>query len=263
MINADYRDLSDEEAAAGSLNLSQDDALPWLETDEEDEGNVGVDTAQIVAFIAVLAAVFLGVVGLIWFLTNKTGDAAIVADGSTIEAPAGPYKVRPDDPDAKEFPGTGDVAPAVGDGQSPDARLAGNTGAESGDQDLGIAMPPIAGGAGSIAGAGEPGARARTIEPRAATPSAPSPAAASSAPADSGRVGVQLAAYSSQARAEQGWQQISRRTTALSGMTPTIEKGEAGIGTVYRLKALTGSRAEADALCRTLRNQGIDCAVKP
>ncbi|MEO0464208.1 MAG: SPOR domain-containing protein [Pseudomonadota bacterium] len=288
MIDADYDELRDEELQANDdLNLSEEDALPWLENDEADEDRGGVDIAQMIGFLVVLAALGFGVLGLIWYVTNKTGDAAIVADGSTIEAPEGPYKVRPDDPDAKEFPGTGDVAPAVGDGQSPDARLANNTGADAGDQDLGIAMPPLPGADGSVSsGSGDSGGATQNGSATGAnrssaaqsgsstsastsstsatgTASGAASTSADSEPTGSGGMGVQLAAYGSRARAEQGWRQISSKTSALKGYKPDIRKGTAGIGTVYRVKVLTGTRAKATQLCRTLRSQGIDCAVKP
>ncbi|MEM7780143.1 MAG: SPOR domain-containing protein [Pseudomonadota bacterium] len=81
-------------------------------------------------------------------------------------------------------------------------------------------------------------------------------------PATSG-VGVQLAAYSSRARAEQGWREIAARTNALNGLRYRIEQGTVDIGTVYRLQAIAGDIAAANALCAALKADGIDCQVKP
>ena len=77
------------------------------------------------------------------------------------------------------------------------------------------------------------------------------------------RVGVQLAAYRSRQRAEQGWNDIRRRTNALDGVRYRIEKGTVDIGTVYRLLAVASDRAAADRLCAALKADGLDCQVKP
>lgn len=82
------------------------------------------------------------------------------------------------------------------------------------------------------------------------------------APAPTG-VGVQLAAYSSRARAEQGWSDLTRQTDALSGFRYRIEEGVVDIGTVYRLQAVASDRAAADRLCAALKADGVDCQVKP
>jgi hypothetical protein len=74
---------------------------------------------------------------------------------------------------------------------------------------------------------------------------------------------VQLAAYSSRARAEQGWNDLRSRTEALSGVRYRIEEGTVDIGKVYRLQAVAGDRAAADQLCARLKADGLDCQVKP
>jgi hypothetical protein len=75
-------------------------------------------------------------------------------------------------------------------------------------------------------------------------------------------VGVQLAAYSTRARAEQGWSDLSRRTDALAGVKHRVVEGKVDIGTVYRLQAIAGDRTAANALCSALKSDGLDCQVK-
>jgi hypothetical protein len=75
-------------------------------------------------------------------------------------------------------------------------------------------------------------------------------------------VGVQLAAYGTRARAEEGWTQISRRTPLLSGVKYRVVEGKVDIGTVYRLQAVTPNRAEAEKLCAGLKAAGVDCQIK-
>lgn len=223
IIEAEYEEIEGEES---QLDLSEDDSLPWLEADEDDDSAGGVDTAQVIGFALILITILVGVVGAIWYFGNRTGDARMVADGSTIEAPEGPVKVRPDDPGGKEFDGTGNVAPVVGEGGTRDGVMATDEPAETGTK----------------------------VEPATQTP-APAPAAMG--------VGVQLAAYSSRARAEQGWNDLSRRTEALSGVRYRIEEGTVDIGKVYRLQAVAGDRAAANQLCAALKADGLDCQVKP
>ncbi|UYV17192.1 SPOR domain-containing protein [Porphyrobacter sp. ULC335] len=230
MIDAEYEELDE---GNGELDLADTDSLPWLESDEEDEEAGGLDTGQIMLFAAGLVALLGVVVGGVWWVSNRAVGGEAVADGSVIAAPAGPIKQRPDDPGGKEFAGTGNVAPVVGEGGSRPAVVAD------------APMPPLPG--------------------PAATPSAaatkPVPATSPSAAPVAG-VGVQLAAYGTRARAEQGWTDVSRRTDALTGVKYRVVEGKVDIGTVYRLQAVTGSRAEADRLCAALKADGVDCQVK-
>lgn len=230
IIEAEYEEVEGS-GQESELDLSDDDSLPWLEADEEDEGRSDIDIAQIIGFALILLTILATVVGGVWYLANKSGNADVVADGSMIEAPEGPIKERPEDPGGKEFDGTGNVAPVVAEGGTRE---------------------------GVLDTAGEGNASA----PEAASPlsSDASPAAASSG---SGGVGVQLAAYSSRARAEQGWNDLRRRTDALDNARYRIEEGVVDIGTVYRLQAVASNRAAAEQLCAALKADGLDCQVKP
>ncbi|KPQ37828.1 MAG: Sporulation related domain [Porphyrobacter sp. HL-46] len=223
MIDAEYEEL---DGAEGELDLADTDNLPWLESDEEDEDAGGLDTGQIFGFAALLIVLLAAVVGAVWYVSSRTAGSEAVADGSVIAAPAGPIKERPEDPGGKTFAGTGNVAPVVGEGGTREAVVAA---------------------------------------PEAAPTPKPSPAAgaapAAAAPDMSG-VGVQLAAYSSRARAEQGWGDLIRRTDALAGVKHRVVEGKVDIGTVYRLQAIAATRAEADALCTALKADGLDCQVK-
>ncbi|WP_086734007.1 SPOR domain-containing protein [Erythrobacter colymbi] len=230
MVDAEYEELGE---ADGELDLADTDSLPWLESDEEDEEAGGLDTSQIMLFALGLVALLGVVVAGVWWVSNRAANSEIVADGSVIAAPEGPIKTRPDDPGGKEFAGTGNVAPVVGEGGSRPAVVAEPT------------MPALPGPAAS------PSAAATKPMPAASPSAAPVPG-----------VGVQLAAYGTRARAEEGWQQVSRRTDALTGVKYRIVEGKVDIGTVYRLQAVAGSRAEADRLCAALKADGVDCQVK-
>lgn len=243
MIDAEYEDLNEVD---GELGLSETDSLPWLESDEEEEDAGGLDTSQIMLFAAGLLALLAAVVGGVWYVSNRATSGEVVADGSVIPAPEGPIKQAPDDPGGKTFDGTGNVAPVVGEGGSRPGVVAETP------------MPPLPGGTPGGALAGQPATQPSAAPTKPATAATP---AAGQAPATGG-VGVQLAAYGTRARAEQGWSDAQRRTDALKGIKYRVVEGKVDIGTVYRLQAVVGTRAEADRLCGALKADGVDCQVK-
>lgn len=211
-------------AAASRLALEDGkDQLPWLESDE-DYAEEGVDTARIAAF-AVIGLLAVGlIVGAIWWFTRDHSDSSLAGDGSTIEAPEGPYKTKPENPGGKTFAGTGDTSFAVAEGKSREAKLAEDT-----------APPP-------------------SIDTEAASPAASE---------QKGDIGVQVGAYSNRASAEQGWQKLVRQFEVLNGVSHRVVEGQADIGKVYRLQAVAGDMAGANALCSSLRASGGSCQVKP
>ena len=231
---------------AAELDLSEDESLPWLESDEDDDHGGGVDSARIVGFAAILLVLLAAIIGTIWLVSNRSTDAELVADGSTIPAPDGPYKERPENPGGKEFAGTGNVAPAVGEGETRDSVIADGDGAASG----------------ATAGVDSSGTSADNAN--ANGPSGPSIATRSTdeKPAASNGVGVQVGAYGSRAKAEAGWVTLTRQTSALNGVRHRVQKGQADIGTVYRLQAVSSNLAAAQKLCSDLKADGVACQVK-
>lgn len=244
IIDAEYEELDD---ADGELDLSDEDSLPWLEADEDEDDDSG-DNTQIIVLGLILLGILIAAVGAVWYLSNRAGGDAEVADGSVIEAPEGPIKERPEDPGGKEFAGTGNVAPVVGEGGTRDGVI--NTDGVGGE------------GSGDANGATGGSDAGSTNEGSAGTNGSESAGSDNSASSSGSGVGVQLAAYSSRARAEQGWREISRRTDALTGLRFRIEEGVVDIGKVYRLQAVSSDRAAANRLCAKLKSDGIDCQVK-
>ncbi|MEM7688052.1 MAG: SPOR domain-containing protein [Pseudomonadota bacterium] len=261
IIEAEYNEI---ESSGDELDFAEPDSLPWLEADEDDSDAGGVDKTQMLAFIALLAVVGLSLVGAIYLVSNYNRGPVAVADGSLIEAPEGPYKTRPDQSGGKQFDGTDDVAPGIGQGRAPDGRMAEDTGAGSGDGDLNVAMPPIGGGATRVAGAAGSGETPDTASAEAAAKVASKSAATSTAPSSAqvSGVGVQVGAYSSRARAQQGWNTLRGQSSALAKVKNRILEGTVDGSAVFRLQAVAPTLSEAKALCSTLRGQGIDCQVK-
>ncbi len=234
MIDAEYEELGRDD---DELDLADTDSLPWLESDEVDDDAGGLDTGQILAFLAGLVLLLGVVVGGVWYVSNRATSNEVVADGSVIPAPEGPIKERPEEAGGKEFAGTGSVAPVVGEGGSRPAVVA--------EKPLTPSLPEIG----------------TKLTPAPTPTAAASTAAPAAAPVAQG-VGVQLAAYGTRARAEEGWSQISRRTPLLSGVKYRVVEGKVDIGTVYRLQAVAPSRAEAEKLCAGLKAAGVDCQIK-
>jgi hypothetical protein len=182
--------------------------------------------------LIVLAAI---VGGVYWFTHREAPVAA--ADGSLIEASREPYKVAPKDPGGKTFQGTGDSSFKVSEGEHPAADLAAGTASNA----------PVA----PLAAASE-----KPAEKNAAKPAAPAPS-----PVVSG-VGVQVGAFSTQALAETGWSKLVVAHEELKGINHRVIAGKADIGTVYRLQAVPGDLASANALCSKLQAGGVKCQVK-
>ena len=224
----------DGRPANSRLALDDDDtSLPWLESadDVEDEDS---DTGRIVGFVLAGLLALAAIVGGIWWVTRQATGDELVADGSTIPAPATPFKEAPGNPGGKTFDGTGDSAFAVSVGASRPAQLGDNEGAPA-------PKPTVA---------GNPGA------PEALASGTPT-----EAPAPVG-VGVQVGAYSTREKAEEGWTRLSTNAL-LSGLSYRVVEGQADIGTVYRLQAVAGTLQAAQDLCSRLKAGGIACQVKP
>lgn len=220
---ADEDYLADEQLTLAG----EDERLPWLESGDEDEDEGGVDTGRIFGFVLLALLALAAFIGGIWWFGNRAPDAELIADGSTIQAPPGPYKEKPANPGGKQFEGTGNLAPAIGEGERREGVLADN-----------VPKPSI--------DAPKPGT----------TPGA------AAAPAASGGVAVQVGAYSSKADAEAGWQKLLAQTDKLAGVSHRVVQGQADIGTVFRLQAVAGDAAAASRLCSALKGDGVACQVK-
>ena len=241
--------LNDTSVQAERLALDGDDErLPWLEAGDDDQPT-GADGSRILGAGILGLAVLAALVGAIWWFSHRGADTDLIADGSTVDAPATPYKQAPAAPGGKTFQGTGDTSFAVSAGQSRTGKIAdpavSATGAPGGS-----AMPSVTSSARpGVSGAAKAGAIAIATT---------SSAAASAA----GGTGVQVGAFSSAAAAEAAWTRMAATHDALSGVRHRVVEGRADIGTVYRLQAVAGDDAAAAALCAKLRQGGVACQVK-
>ncbi|MEG8040430.1 SPOR domain-containing protein [Sphingomonas sp. LR60] len=233
--------------------MSDADRLPWLDTVEADDP-YAVPVGRIVALVAVglllLAAILFGLYR--WQFSGSGGDGRLIA------APAGDYKVRPDEPGGMKVIGEGDSAIAASAGSHTDAAI---DLAQVPEAPVARATAPVPGASATAGGA----PTASVSVPQAAAPlraqrpvSAP---ATQVSGASSGGAMVQLGAFPSQAVANGAWSQIARRfgyvATLEKIVQPAVVKGR----TVYRLRVNAGNAAAASDLCARLKLAGEGCFV--
>ncbi|WP_395635356.1 SPOR domain-containing protein [Sphingorhabdus sp.] len=212
------------------LNLDDPDRLPWLETADGHEYD---DTASPfkLAFMLLAGLVLLAaIIGAIyWLQRNQIGGAN--GNGQLIAAPAGAYKVKPQDAGGKRFEGEGDSAFAASEGTKTGATLV-------------------------------PAAKTAAIAPPAAMASAPVAAPAPSAAAPASTVMVQLGAFGDSAKADAAWAALNKRFGFLAGMNRKIaETNVEGGRKVFRLQAVTANSSEAQQLCAKLKVAGENCLI--
>jgi len=236
---SDYDGDTPFTAEAERLRLGDsEERLPWLESDD-DYADDTVDTARIATVAVVGLLVVVALVGAIWWFSTARPDTELLAEGSTIEAPAEPFRARPENPGGRDAEGTGDVSYEVGEGQDRATQMG----------EAPAAPTPTA----------TPTAAASPAASAAARPSIDRAQAA--APASTGGVGVQVGAYSSRATADTGWAQLTRDHPALAGVSHRIVQAQVDGNTVFRLQAVSGNVSSAEALCRAIKSGGGDCRV--
>jgi cell division septation protein DedD len=249
--------MSDIRAGKG---LDDGDRLPWLEAVDEDDDSGSPSAGKLIAFVVIgLLAIGLIVGGLFW-MGNRGGDAPTVEGGELIAAPAEDYKVKPEEPGGMKVEGKGDTAFAASAGEAPKGTLnmdavpeqpvtaapkqqpaqpSQPAPAQTKGREIEVAVAPAQ---------PRPAAQQPARQP-AATP-APTPAAApASGP------GIQLGAFSSQASANAAWKNLSTRFKYLEPLTHNVVPVQSGGKTLYRLRA----SGPIQGICGRLRVAGENC----
>lgn len=211
----------------------EEDRLPWLEAVEEEEEPDGPGAGKLIGAV-ILGLVLLGaaVGGYFWL-----GQSGAQGDGQLIAAPAGDYKVKPDDPGGMDVEGKGDVTFAASEGAEPKARI-----------DVGaVAEAPVAASRSKEEGPPppEPGPPEGSLE--GAPPQVTPPPAGGT---------IQLGAFSSEAAANSAWKALSGRFGYLEPLAHSVLPVTSGERTLYRLRA---SGPGAANICGRLRVAGETC----
>ena len=233
------------------MDLRNEERLPWLETVEPDEPErSGVLRIVLLALLglALLAAIVFG----LFQLEQATPDG----EGDLIAAPAGDYKMRPDEPGGLKVEGEGDSAIAASAGANSSAAI-----------DLkavpevpvtvrrAAAAPPVTGGEARTT-ADVPGSGGRLVAKAPMTaPKRRVPGAAS------GGSLVQLGAFPSEAAANTAWSAIAKRFGYVATLEKTVQQAEVNGRKVFRLKVNAGSVDAAADICGRLTVAGEKCFV--
>ena len=203
-----------------NLDLDDEDRLPWLESAEDYDDDGEYSPIRVALFVGAGLLLLAAIVGGIYWLQNRDGGG-LDGDGELIAAQEGDYKVRPDDPQARQFEGEGDASFAASEGKDTPAQL------------------------------GDP---VQTEAPIRKSDAAPAAAGAGSAM-------VQLGAYSSASLADGSWSGYTRRFESIGALPKKIIRGTVDGGTIYRLNAVAPSYEAAQQLCNNLKAAGESCLV--
>lgn len=212
------------------LNLDDPNRLPWLETADGYEYDDRASPLRIAVMLLAGLVLLAAISGAIyWLQRNQIGGAN--GNGQLIAAPAGAYKVKPQDAGGKRFEGEGDSAFAASEGTKTGATLV-------------------------------PAAKIAAAAPAAATASAPVAAPATNAAPSASTVMVQLGAFGDSAKADAAWAALNKRFGFLAGMNRKIaETNVEGGRKVFRLQAVTANSSEAQQLCAKLKVAGENCLI--
>jgi len=246
----------DEALGRAHAKFDENDRLPWLESDDDEEYE-GVDNKRVAVAVLGGLALTAAAVGGFWYFTHRPDNGAPVADGSVVAAPVESYKEAPKDPGGKKFAGTGDSSFAVSQGQERPAQLAGSEA-----QAAGANAAEVASSAAAAAGASFAGGAPVAAKPEAMAAAKPV-AAPKAAPVENGPTGgvVQIAAYTSESAAVAGWNRLVQGHEILKGMNHRVISAKIDLGTVYRLQLVTSAGGGA-GLCDRLKADGLPCQVK-
>jgi len=236
-----------------------EDRLPWLEPAENEarsSGSGGAGTL-VAALIAALVALGLVVGGVFWLRDRGHVDAGS-GEGELIAAPAGAYKVKPAEPGGMKVEGQGDAAYAASTGKTPDAAIDISAVPEA-PLKRPAAVKTAEATAAAVTTAPAKAAEKPIAAPKVETAKADTADAetADAAPVSGGV--IQLGAFSSEANARAAWKAMSSRFAYLKPFSGGVTPVTSGKGTLYRLRATTGS--EANTICGKLKVAGETCAV--
>ena len=112
--------MSDVKSAG--LDLEDDNRLPWLESAGEYDEESEYSPIRVAIFVALAIALLAAIVGGIYWIQNRDASG-LSGDGTLIAAPKGDYKIRPNDPQSREFEGDGDASFAASQGRGTTGKL--------------------------------------------------------------------------------------------------------------------------------------------
>jgi hypothetical protein len=228
-------------ALSDSRSTYDDGQLPWLQPVEDEDEPRGVSARKMLAALGVVLLAVLLVAATFFWLGRR--DTATNGPPELIQAPPGPYKVRPSNPGGLDIAGESETAFETSAGEDKNAQL-----------DLSkLPEQPVAKPVKEQAqSAPQPGF---STAPK--TPAKHEPVAEPTPPTVAHGSVIQLGAFANQAQAERAWTALSSRFPSIGSMGKLIVPFPGGI----RLRATAASPAEAKQACQTLKAAGENCFV--
>lgn len=256
-----------------------EDSAPWLAEADEDDGPthtlVGRRTFWVLLLLALI--LLLGVAIGIWVISGREKGAIDIpppgAELPLVRAP-GPWKEPPpEDPATAGIPieGQGQILFGTGDGREQTGRIAVEQLPEAPVERPQSAPAPENAPTDLLpenlpetpAPAPPPKPQAKAPEKLEAIEAIVARKAAEAKPAATGGATLQLGAFSTEARARAAWKTMAQRFSYLAGYEPLVVPTERDGKTLYRLRAATGSSAEARDICGRLKVAGEACTIVP
>lgn len=238
-----------------SLRTGQDfdeqDRLPWLETAEEDYPRDNSVARFMLLAVLALAVVGFVAAGYLWYQRSQTVSGG---NGELIKAPAGDYKVKPEEPGGMKAEGEGDTVFATSQGAASNSSI--NVGA--------LPEAPVQGTRAAVPGSNVPGTKNVKLAipgPTIVGPNASAGGARPAAPRPGSGSLIQLGAFPNEAGANIAWARLSKRFAYLAPLGKSVERGEANGKVVWRLRVNAGSNPQARELCGRLKVAGENCFI--
>lgn len=216
-----------------------DQALPWLEAVDDEEGPRGISARKMFAALVIVLMAGVIVAGTMFWLGRR--DPVVNGPPELIRADPRPYKVKPNDPGGLDVTGDSETAYSTSAGEDPDAALdVGKLPAE---------MKPLSE---PVEGTPPP----KKIPPNETKEPAPDDSAAAG---PSGPT-IQLGAYASTIKAETAWSLLAGRFPEVAALNKVVVSATVKGRPFYRLRAV-GSSDQTRAACAALRAAGESCLV--
>ncbi|HYX45393.1 MAG TPA: SPOR domain-containing protein [Sphingomicrobium sp.] len=213
------------------------DELPWLRPVEDEDQPRGLSARKMLAALLLVMLAAAMVAGTFFWLGRR--DSVVTGPPELIQAPPGPYKVKPPNPGGLDISSESETAFETSAGEDKDSQLDTSK----------LAQAP------AVKTAED---KTKTERP-AATPPAAAAADDDTTTKPMGGQGsvVQLGAFANKAQAERAWTALSARFASVASMNKMIVPFPGGI----RLRAGASSPANAKAVCDTLKAAGENCFV--
>jgi SPOR domain len=212
-----------------------DEQLPWLQPVEDEDEPRGISARKMLAALTVVLLAALIVAGTFFWLGRR--DTTVSGPPELIEAPPGPYKVKPPTAGGLDISGESETAFETSAGEDNNAQLD---------------TSKLSKEAVSTAPKEQP-----KHLPSNETKAPVATAAPDAKPTGGAGSVIQLGAFANQAQAERAWTALSSRFPSVAAMAKMIVPFPGGI----RLRAGAASPGDARQACQTLKAAGENCFV--